>query len=448
MTRRFYNRLGRKQCPHVETLKKEECVGPREVCLPGEVERIDPACAVTDWSLWSPCSVSCGNGIKVRTRLYRVTREEQLRAGCTVQLMEKGTCTGRKEDCNWGNTEDICGQEMEVGPCRGYFTRWFHDPESRTCKQFTFGGCRGNSNNFLKLEDCLNTCQSYKTSDELSTNPLQFSTNLMKDKNFMMSLDVLAQQRREQQTEGMNEIFMEIEQQRQVVTDLEEEQTTLGVFFNKRAELMAAQKKLMMMEKQVMMKKQMEMFQQKQRMMNQKKNRNDSPYDREFADTPIPPQARLQDAALLQQQQQRNAASLQKQSAHRPLQQYAPSLYAVQNSTRVQDCELTAWSPWSVQCSATCGRGFRHRFRTVSKPALGGGQPCSRKLDKKKKCRLPSCPVTCQRSDWTAWGPCSQTCGTDGVQSRYRQVLSGTACEPEEELRVCLLSCCPGDRSC
>ena len=43
-----------------------------------------------------------------------------------------------------------------------------------------------------------------------------YSQNLMSDNNFMAALDLLAKKRKEDQTEGMNTIFMEIEQQRQV----------------------------------------------------------------------------------------------------------------------------------------------------------------------------------------------------------------------------------------
>ena len=123
---------------------------------------------------------------------------------------------------------------------------------------------------------------------------------------------------------------------------------------------------------------------------------------------------------------------------------------------------MTAWSPWSVQCSSSCGRGYRHRFRTVSQDASGDGRQCPRKLERQKKCRLPPCQDDCKVTTWEEWGPCSQTCGSDGTQVRVAEVVFhicnvllqtrqryslGTAeCGHMVEERVCLLACCRGER--
>lgn len=46
----------------------------------------------------------------------------------------------------------------EAGPCRAYFQRWTFNTMKAMCIPFTYGGCRGNRNNFLTEEDCVRAC--------------------------------------------------------------------------------------------------------------------------------------------------------------------------------------------------------------------------------------------------------------------------------------------------
>ncbi|GFV25247.1 tissue factor pathway inhibitor [Trichonephila clavipes] len=52
----------------------------------------------------------------------------------------------------------ICDQKKEVGPCRASFKRYYYNKKAKKCEKFTYGGCKGNSNNFLTLEDCEAAC--------------------------------------------------------------------------------------------------------------------------------------------------------------------------------------------------------------------------------------------------------------------------------------------------
>ena len=51
---------------------------------------------------------------------------------------------------------------LDVGPCEAYFPRFFYDSLDASCKEFGYGGCGGNKNNFETKEDCVNSCVGRK----------------------------------------------------------------------------------------------------------------------------------------------------------------------------------------------------------------------------------------------------------------------------------------------
>lgn len=59
-------------------------------CLP---EHIDPSCSVTPWSYWSPCSVSCGRGVRMRMRRFQTPIELQKDCSDIVELIQYSQCT-------------------------------------------------------------------------------------------------------------------------------------------------------------------------------------------------------------------------------------------------------------------------------------------------------------------------------------------------------------------
>ncbi|XP_010010759.1 PREDICTED: tissue factor pathway inhibitor 2-like, partial [Nestor notabilis] len=55
-----------------------------------------------------------------------------------------------------------CLLPPDDGPCRALVPRWYYDRYTQSCQEFTYGGCHGNANNFLTLEDCEKSCWTIK----------------------------------------------------------------------------------------------------------------------------------------------------------------------------------------------------------------------------------------------------------------------------------------------
>ncbi|XP_064516334.1 collagen alpha-3(VI) chain isoform X8 [Pseudopipra pipra] len=55
---------------------------------------------------------------------------------------------------------DICWLQKDVGTCRDFVLMWYHDPNTRSCARFWYGGCGGNENRFHTQKECENFCIS------------------------------------------------------------------------------------------------------------------------------------------------------------------------------------------------------------------------------------------------------------------------------------------------
>uniref|UniRef100_A0A915C9J3 Papilin n=1 Tax=Parascaris univalens TaxID=6257 RepID=A0A915C9J3_PARUN len=54
--------------------------------------------------------------------------------------------------------DDVCMMERDSGPCTDSVTQWYFDASEYVCKQFTYGGCRGNGNRFDTRKQCEKRC--------------------------------------------------------------------------------------------------------------------------------------------------------------------------------------------------------------------------------------------------------------------------------------------------
>ena len=50
--------------------------------------------------------------------------------------------------------------DKDPGPCRNNMSRFFYNYRTRTCEPFSYGGCRGNANNFGSASDCVKKCST------------------------------------------------------------------------------------------------------------------------------------------------------------------------------------------------------------------------------------------------------------------------------------------------
>ncbi|GIY07736.1 papilin [Caerostris darwini] len=58
--------------------------------------------------------------------------------------------------------QDVCSLAVVQGPCHGSFTQWYYDKEKEDCLEFTFTGCQGNANRFNSKESCYQICRKEK----------------------------------------------------------------------------------------------------------------------------------------------------------------------------------------------------------------------------------------------------------------------------------------------
>jgi len=53
---------------------------------------------------------------------------------------------------------ELCALKDDSGPCKAIKERFFFNVNAGVCQLFEYGGCAGNANNFLTMDECEETC--------------------------------------------------------------------------------------------------------------------------------------------------------------------------------------------------------------------------------------------------------------------------------------------------
>ncbi|XP_050452596.1 spondin-1 isoform X2 [Cataglyphis hispanica] len=361
-SRNFRLKKYRKQCkavPNGPALQQSiDC--ENEPCE-GEEEEKCPADRYTEWTIWSPCSSSCGPGVKLRSRLHKgiysaLKDDSDSHEECKVQ---QASCVAEIPSCDFSReeAEKICSEPMEKGRCNSNILRAYFDKQSGRCHLFSYSGCDGNRNNFPTEQDCNNVCGNFQR--ELKANLSAIMKNLKVSLSSVLSYHIPMQEQRSAKAKRAQ---------------------------HERADFRGIQAGSQIME-----------------------------------------------------------------------------------SSEKVNCQVSEWSKWS-RCD-NC-RGFTISIRTIMTPAQGGGKSCPKKLLRKKKChRIPPCSlqgdgtgrryhrdknselereisVNCKVTPWSTWSKCSATCG-EALRTRVRSIMVqprgswAKLCPNLAEFRKCSNVDCP-----
>ncbi|XP_029174565.1 spondin-1 isoform X2 [Nylanderia fulva] len=321
-----------------------------------------PADRYTEWSIWSPCSSSCGPGVKLRSRLHKgmysgLNKDDgDSHEECKVQ---QASCVAEIPSCDFSRdeAEKICSEPMQKGRCNSNILRAYFDKQTGRCHLFSYSGCDGNRNNFPTEQDCNNVCGNFQR--ELKANLSAIMKNLKVSLSSVLSYHIPVQEQRSAKAKRahVKEDFKGIQTSSQIMESSENNKVDCQVSeWSKWSRCESCRG-----------------------------------YSISTRGT-IPAQGGGKDCPkkLIRKKKCHKIppCSLQGDGIGRRFHRDKNS--AVKDEISV-NCKVTPWSTWS-KCSATCGEALRTRVRSVTVQPRGSWAKLCPALAEFKKCHRVDCP--------------------------------------------------------
>ncbi|XP_067942905.1 carboxypeptidase inhibitor SmCI-like [Watersipora subatra] len=117
----------------------------------------------TKYECENSCMNQCSRPLNVGYCSARLPRYYYNSATGRCQLFYYGGCGGNTnnfmtmQECQ-ASCDNTCVLPQEKGSCIGAVARWYHNSETNNCEVFIFSGCGGNANNFLTKDACEEQC--------------------------------------------------------------------------------------------------------------------------------------------------------------------------------------------------------------------------------------------------------------------------------------------------